>query len=186
MPGRSRLAVVLTEEERSELESRAARYTLPHKQVQRAKLVLHAAQGLTNGEIGARLDINRRWSDAGEDASARSALRGSRTERGRVARAVSPPEVVARVKAVACEPPSEGAPLSRRSAADIHGLVVEREICAASASTIYAGSGRTRSSPGPTAPESSPPIPTSWPRHRSCSTSTRAASKVGYWTRASS
>ncbi len=40
------------------------------------------------------------------------------------------------MKAVACEPPSEGAPLSRRSAADIHGLVVERGICAASASTI--------------------------------------------------
>ena len=58
MPGRSRYAVVLTEEERSELESRATRYTLPHKQVQRAKLVLYAAQGLTNVEIGERLDIN--------------------------------------------------------------------------------------------------------------------------------
>jgi helix-turn-helix protein len=57
MPGRSRYAVVLTEEERSELESRAARYTLPHKQVQRAKLVLCAAEGLTNVELGARLDM---------------------------------------------------------------------------------------------------------------------------------
>ena len=57
MSGRSRYAVVLTEEERSELESRAARYTLPHKHVQRAKLVLYAAEGLTNVEIGARLEI---------------------------------------------------------------------------------------------------------------------------------
>jgi len=48
MPGRSRCAVVLTEEERSELERRAARYTLPRKQVQRAKLILYAAEGLTN------------------------------------------------------------------------------------------------------------------------------------------
>jgi hypothetical protein len=40
------------------------------------------------------------------------------------------------VKAVACEPPSEGAPLSRRSAADIHRLVVERGISDASSSTI--------------------------------------------------
>jgi len=48
----------LTEEERSELERRAARYTLPHKQVQRAKLILYAAEGLTNVEIGARLEIN--------------------------------------------------------------------------------------------------------------------------------
>lgn len=58
MPGRSRSAVVLTEEERSELERRAARYTLAHKHVQRAKLVLYAAEGLTNVEIGARLEIN--------------------------------------------------------------------------------------------------------------------------------
>ena len=58
MPGRSRYAVVLSVEERSELDSRATRYTLPHKQVQRAKLVFYAAEGLTNVEIGARLEIN--------------------------------------------------------------------------------------------------------------------------------
>jgi DDE superfamily endonuclease len=63
-------------------------------------------------------------------------LRGLRTERGRVDRAVFPPQEVAQVKAVACEPPSEGAPLSRRSAADIHRLVVERGISDASNSTI--------------------------------------------------
>jgi hypothetical protein len=40
------------------------------------------------------------------------------------------------VKAVACEPPSEGVPLSRRSAADVHRLVVERDISEASSSTI--------------------------------------------------
>jgi len=40
------------------------------------------------------------------------------------------------VKAVACEPPAEGAPLSRRSVADVHRLVLERGICDASASTI--------------------------------------------------
>lgn len=40
------------------------------------------------------------------------------------------------MKAVACEPPAEGAPLSRRSAADLHRLVVERGLSDASASTI--------------------------------------------------
>ena len=40
------------------------------------------------------------------------------------------------MKAVACEPPSQGAPLSRRSCADIHRLAVERGICGASAPTI--------------------------------------------------
>ena len=37
---------------------------------------------------------------------------------------------------MACEPPSEGAPLSRRSTADVHRLVVERGICDASHATI--------------------------------------------------
>jgi hypothetical protein len=37
---------------------------------------------------------------------------------------------------VACEPPAEGAPLSRRSTADVHRLVVERGISDASQSTV--------------------------------------------------
>lgn len=41
------------------MDSRAARYTLAHQRVQRAKLVLYAEQGLTNVEFGERLDINR-------------------------------------------------------------------------------------------------------------------------------
>ncbi len=57
-------------------------------------------------------------------------------KRGRVARAAFPPQQIAEVKAVACEPPSEGAPLSRRSTADVHRLVVERGVCDASQSTI--------------------------------------------------
>jgi hypothetical protein len=57
-------------------------------------------------------------------------------KRGQVARAAFPPQQIAEVKAVACEPASEGAPLSRRSTADVHRLVVERGICDASQSTI--------------------------------------------------
>ena len=60
----------------------------------------------------------------------------SRTERGRAGRAVFPPEEIACVKAVACEPPDEGAPLSRRSSADVHRLVIERGVSDASRSTI--------------------------------------------------
>jgi len=37
---------------------------------------------------------------------------------------------------VACEPPGEDAPLSRRSGADVHRLVIQRGICEASRSTI--------------------------------------------------
>jgi hypothetical protein len=61
---------------------------------------------------------------------------GSQIKRGRVARVVFPPQQIAEVKAVACEPPAQGTPLSRRSVADVHRLVVERGITDASASTI--------------------------------------------------
>ncbi len=59
-----------------------------------------------------------------------------RTKRGRAGRVVFPPAQIAEVKAVACEPPSQAAPLSRRSGADVHRLVIERSICEASRSTV--------------------------------------------------
>jgi hypothetical protein len=59
------------------------------------------------------------------------------TGRGRVARAVFPPEEVAQVKAIACELPEiRGVPLSRFSRAELHRFVVEQAISDASASTI--------------------------------------------------
>jgi winged helix-turn helix protein len=56
MAGRSPYAIDLTSKERAELEQRAACYTRPHKEVQRAKMILYAADDLTNREIAARLD----------------------------------------------------------------------------------------------------------------------------------
>jgi hypothetical protein len=50
--------IVLSAKERAELEHVAACYTRPHQEVQRAKLVLYAAEGLTNVEIGQRLEMN--------------------------------------------------------------------------------------------------------------------------------
>ena len=62
---------------------------------------------------------------------------GWQIKRGRVDRVAFPPQQIAEVKAVACEPPaSEDAPLSRRSIADVHRLVIERGSCDASLSTI--------------------------------------------------
>jgi hypothetical protein len=75
-------------------------------------------------------------SASGEDASASRDSPASRIDRARDARAVFPPEEVTEVKAVACEPPADGAPLSRRSTADVHRLVIERGISDASRSTI--------------------------------------------------
>jgi hypothetical protein len=57
MAGRSRYQITLSEREREELVHRAACYSRPHREVQRAKLVLYAAEGMSNVEIGARLEM---------------------------------------------------------------------------------------------------------------------------------
>ena len=49
----------LSSTEAAELQRRAAKYTLPYFQVQRAKMILLAAEGLPNDEIAARLDTRR-------------------------------------------------------------------------------------------------------------------------------
>ena len=65
MPRSAAYEIELSAEERHELERRAACYTLPFKQVQRARLVLYGAEGQTNREIARRLDMNEevvgRW-----------------------------------------------------------------------------------------------------------------------------
>ncbi len=59
MPRASPFAVVLTKEERRELESRTRKYTSPYRDVIRAKIVLLAAQGFSNEVIASRLDTPR-------------------------------------------------------------------------------------------------------------------------------
>lgn len=59
MPRASPYPITLTKKEREVLESRARQYTLPYREVVRAKLILLAAQGLENKEIGERLDMPR-------------------------------------------------------------------------------------------------------------------------------
>jgi len=53
---RSPFEIRLSLEERAELERRVACYTLPFKVVQRAKMILCAADGLTNAEDEARTE----------------------------------------------------------------------------------------------------------------------------------
>jgi DNA-directed RNA polymerase specialized sigma24 family protein len=50
--------ITVSAEERSELERVAALQKAPHRDVQRAKLVLYAAAGLSDVEIAARLDMS--------------------------------------------------------------------------------------------------------------------------------
>jgi len=59
MPRKSPYYVALTREEKNELSRRATKYTLPYFVVQRAKMILMAAQGMDNDEIAAALDTRR-------------------------------------------------------------------------------------------------------------------------------
>ncbi len=59
MPRKSPYAIVLTAEERALVESWTRRYTSPYFHVIRAKIILLAADGLSNKEIAERLDVPR-------------------------------------------------------------------------------------------------------------------------------
>jgi transposase len=59
MSRKSPYVLQLTASQRRELEARARKYTLPYRDVMRAKIVLMAAEGLGNDEIAARLDTRR-------------------------------------------------------------------------------------------------------------------------------
>jgi len=59
MPRKSPYNIMLNEEEKNHLEKIARKYTSPYREVIRAKIVLLAAQGLSNDVIAARLDTPR-------------------------------------------------------------------------------------------------------------------------------
>jgi len=58
--GKSPYVITLGEEERSELERRAREQKSEYRRVIRARIVLYAAEGMTNQEIAERLDTPRR------------------------------------------------------------------------------------------------------------------------------
>lgn len=59
MPRSSPHVIELSDEERETLESRARQYTLPYRDVIRAKMILLAAEGRENKEIAELLDTPR-------------------------------------------------------------------------------------------------------------------------------
>ena len=64
--------VVLSDEQRRELERRAAAYSGPYRDVVRAKAILLAAEGVSNTEIAERLACSR----ARRSRVAKTVLRG--------------------------------------------------------------------------------------------------------------
>ena len=59
MPRRSPFTIVLADEEKQRIELMARQYTSPYYKVIRAKIVLLAAEGLSNKRIAKRLDLPR-------------------------------------------------------------------------------------------------------------------------------
>lgn len=59
MPRVSPYVIELNSSERAQLEAIAHRYTSPYRDVIRARIILYAAEGLSNDVIAARLDTPR-------------------------------------------------------------------------------------------------------------------------------
>jgi len=59
LPRLSPFPIRLSAAESAELHRRATKYTLPYFQVQRARMILMAAEGAENSEIAARLNTRR-------------------------------------------------------------------------------------------------------------------------------
>ena len=60
MPKISPYKIILTDEEQSYLNSLAKKYTAPYRDVIRAQVILLAAEGLENKEIGEKLNLPRK------------------------------------------------------------------------------------------------------------------------------
>ena len=59
MPRKSPYTLLLDPKEREYLATIVRKYTSPYRDVMRAKVILFASQGLSNKEIGERLDLPR-------------------------------------------------------------------------------------------------------------------------------
>ena len=59
MPRKSPYIILLSDDERAKLEAMARKYTSSYRDVVHAKIILYAADGLSNDDIGARLDTPR-------------------------------------------------------------------------------------------------------------------------------
>jgi transposase-like protein len=59
MPRKSPYGVMLTTDEKKQLQDTTRKYTSPYCDIMRAKIVLLASEGFSNKQIGQRLDLPR-------------------------------------------------------------------------------------------------------------------------------
>ena len=92
MPRGSPFLIILSKEERFILENQVRQYTSPYCDVIRAKIVLLAAEGLSNDVIAASLDTPRQMVSKWRKRFALARLPGLRgSALGRATRPVFPP-----------------------------------------------------------------------------------------------
>jgi transposase len=138
MTRRSPFVIVLSAVDRAVLEERVRAYTASFATVVRAKIVLLAADGEANSRIAERLDVGVGMVSMWRKRFFESGLAGLE-DRARSGRPRSfAAEVVAEVKAMACEPPAQReVPLSRWSSAELAAQAVAEGLAVAvSASTV--------------------------------------------------
>jgi transposase len=130
--------VQLCDVDRAVLEERASSRTAAHAEVVRARIVLFAAQGAANVEIAKRVgvcvDVASRW----RKRFCQHGLAGLRDLPRSGRPRVFGSEVVAGIKALACEPPEQrNVPLSRWSSLELAAqAVTEGLVEAISSSTV--------------------------------------------------
>jgi transposase len=59
VPRKSPYTIFLEQDERKFLQAIARKYTSPYREVMRAKVILMAAEGISNKQIGERLELPR-------------------------------------------------------------------------------------------------------------------------------
>jgi transposase len=134
--------VVLSDTDRAVLETSVAGYTAPFWLVLRAQIVLLAADDVTNVDIARRLGVNADTVSKWRKRFVTEGLAGlkDRPRSGRPRR--FPAEVVAGVKAMACQPPAarqvaDRLPWSRWSSAELAAQAVAEGLAVSvSASTV--------------------------------------------------
>ena len=137
MPRTSSYRVVLTSDERAELERRARAYSSPCRDVVRARIVLMAADGLDNATIGAWLDTPRQVVSKWRKRFHEHSLAGLEEQpRGGRPATFPPPGVVVAIKALACQlPATTGVALSRWHCADLARAAFDQGITASISDT---------------------------------------------------
>jgi transposase len=172
MPGPAPQAITMTARQQGVLERIVRRDTSPQRRVRRTRIVLAAAAGANNEEIGRRVGVSEetarvwraRWAAAGEVLLAAEAEGDDRAlelvvvgvladEPRSGAPATVAPEQFCAIMALACTPPAEaGRPIDRWTPRELAAEAVERGIVPRiSPSTVgrFLKGGRPQAAPQP-------------------------------------